>query len=819
MFDLLSRYSQLSDPLVSGAPYSIIVDEDKCIGCGLCVKQCATATIALVKREYSTKQAAACQYGCPTGVDIRKYMGLLADGGSFEDAWKIITEVNPIPAVTGRVCPHNCESGCNRSAVDSSLNISGVERSIGDYALENSLAFEKSQTPKKEKVAIIGSGPAGISCAYQLALNGYPVTIYEAKDRAGGKLWDAIPAYRLPKDIVSRELQRIFDLGIEVKYNCALGRDITLEKLQADFQAVYVAVGAQLDAGLGVPGEDAENVIQGLDFLNQIAVEKSLVLGQKVVVFGGGNTAVDAARSARRMGSEVTLLYRRSENEMPAYAHEVEEAQAEGVEIEFLAAPVKINKDSGGKALSVTCSNMELVEDADSDRLRPVPVAGSEFEVAADTIIAATGLRVDSKGVEALTEGVGWIKIGDHGQTSQNAVFAGGDVCISSGTVTEALAMGRRSAAAIDAYLQTGELTVVNKTEISYRGMPFPEFEKLPRNNGSSLSVEERFAQKDIEVALALAKVEVDAESRRCLDCGSQKSEFVTVGDYFPKICVACRNCEVICPTGALEMPHFYQVEKGIWKTHFEYPDAQQNGYPNPFMEKKTPEFSDVEEQLTETEKVIFKRRSVRLYTEEQVPREIVHRIIEAGRFAPSAGNCQPWQFLVLRDPELMAEINEAALTWTTKITQLYQGRNFWRQVLKKGLAVLRPKAIDQRPMVAMHALTNPKFQGKPPDVFFGAKTCILVLQNSMGISNPDFGAGICAQNMVLAAHSMGLGTCYVGFVSTGINMDKEFGKFKKRLGIEWPFNCVATAITVGYPQVQMDGVTKREFPKVEWLE
>ncbi len=299
---------------------------------------------------------------------------------------------------------------------------------------------------------------------------------------------------------------------------------------------------------------------------------------------------------------------------------------------------------------------------------------------------------------------------------------------------------------------------------------------------------------------------------------GSRVVEFVVMGDYFPKICIACHNCEVICPHNALEFSHYYEVKNGFWQTDFDYPDTDHNGFPNPFMEEKTPEFKAIEDSLTETEKVIYKRRSTRLYKKKQVPKEDIHRIIEAGRFAPSAGNGRPWQFVVLRDPELMAEISEATVDWTTKMTKLYQGKNFWRQVLKNSLALFRPKAIDQRPMLAMQALETPSYQDKRLDVFFGAKTCILLLRHSLGISNPDFDAGICAQNMVLAAHSMGLGTCYVGFVSTGMSMDGKLKKIKKRLGIKWPYNTVATAITVGYPAVQIDGVTKREFPKVKWL-
>jgi len=664
---------------------------------------------------------------------------------------------------------------------------------------------------------VIGSGPSGVSCAYQLARLGYGVTIYEAKDKPGGKLRDAIPAYRLPKDIVDRELKRIFDLGVEVKYNTALGKDVTLEELKKEYAAVYVAVGAQKDAGLGIDGEEAANVLGGLAFLDQVSEGKRVDLGKKVLVLGGGNTAIDSARSARRMGCEVTVLYRRSRNEMPAYSHEVDEALAEGVEIQFLTAPVKIER-SGAPAISLACNRMELCVDGECERPRPVAIPGSEFTVEADSVIAATGLRVAAEGISDLMGDLTWIAAGPHGQTPQEGVFSGGDVSTMPGTISEAIGMGRTSAKAIDAYIRGVELPVEDKLEISYRDMPLCEHEKIDRNTSKMLSVDKRLSQPDAEVGLALTPEQAAAESKRCLVCGKCKSEFTGL-PYFGKVCLACHNCEAICPHQALEFDHYYKVSKGFWTTHFDYPGKDQNGKPNPFMEEKTPAYEEIAPKLTETEQVIFKRRSVRMYTDEQVPKEMVHRIIEAGRFAPSAGNSQPWKFVVLRNRALMEEMNEVVVAWGAKLTKIYQGKDPLRSLVKGLYAIKKPTAIDQRPMVAMQALQTPKFQDGKMDVFFGARTCILVLQNCLGISNPHFGAGICAQNMVLAAHAMGLGTCYMGFVSTGMNLDKNIGKFKKQLGVEWPFDYVATALTIGYPAVETDNVVKREFPKVTWME
>ncbi|MBI9092112.1 MAG: FAD-dependent oxidoreductase [Desulfobacterium sp.] len=812
------KYTHLNDPPVDGAPFHILVDEDKCIGCGLCVKQCPCQSIELVDRTYSSKQRPACQTDCPAGVDVRAYMAVLTQDGDFTRAWKIITQANPLPAVTGRVCPHTCEGACNRQAVDTPVNINGLERAVGDYGLEHNLGFDKPPLSLGKNVAVVGSGPSGISCAYHLARTGYNVTVFEAKDVPGGKLRDAIPAYRLPKDIIDREISRVLDLGIDIRYNIRLGQDITLETLRKDYHAVYVGVGAQKDSRLGLAEDTGPAILGGLDFLDQASQGKATSPGKKVVILGGGNTAVDAARTARRMGAGVTVAYRRARDQMPAYPHEVSQAEEEGVEFKFLVAPVGINGNQAGAGIVLTCSEMKLCPDDPGGRPRPVPVPGSEFTMAADTLITAVGLEVDPGGISSLMEGLGWIKTGPHGQTAMTGVFAGGDVGTAPGTVSQAIGMGRMSAMAIDAYLNGKALDPDSKLNISYKGMPMADLGAIDRNTAPLVPVDDRFNPLDREVALSLTPDQAMAESRRCLACGSQKSSFTGL-PYFGKLCLACHNCEVVCPNQALEFPHFYRVNKGRWSTHFDYPKNGVTGFPNPFMEENTPDYDALASRITPTEKVIYRRRSVRMYTKDQVPREDIHRILEAGRFAPSAGNSQPWRFVVVRDRDFMDEMNRDVVAWSRKITRLYQGKHLIHRLIKGALGIFKPGAIDQRPMVAMQALNTPKFGTGKMDVFFGAQTSIFLLQNRLGISNPHFGAGICAQNMVLAAHAMGLGTCYVGFVSTGLNMDRTIGKYKKRLGVEWPFDYVATVLTVGYPAVQTDNVIRREFPRVTWME
>jgi nitroreductase len=288
---------------------------------------------------------------------------------------------------------------------------------------------------------------------------------------------------------------------------------------------------------------------------------------------------------------------------------------------------------------------------------------------------------------------------------------------------------------------------------------------------------------------------------------------------YFGKLCIACHNCAAVCPQDALEFPHFYRVDKGRWAYDFDYPEAGQ-GMPNPLMLDKPAPFPEIEQQITDVEKVIYRRRSVRVYKKDPVSKEMIQRVLEAGRFAPSAGNCQGWKFVVLTDRKLMDEISAATIKFLGLFTKLYQGKGPGRTALKKALAFVKPNSIDQRPMGAIQALMTPKFGEGRLDCFFNAPAAILVLTHHLHISEPALGTGICAQNMVLAAHSLGLGTCYVGFISNALNLDPfTKKKFRKKLGIEWPYDIVGTVFTLGYPAVHLDKPVDREFPKIVWVE
>jgi len=529
-------------------------------------------------RPYLAPKLAPCMDSCPQGTEIRRVLMTVAQAEKYEkpqqeafaEAWRIVTEKNPLPAVCGRVCPHPCEDACNRKDKDGALGINSVERFIGDWGLAHNLELSRAGNESySERIAVIGSGPAGLSCAYQLARRGYGVTIFEAFPKPGGMLRYGIPAYRLPRAVLDAEIDRILRLGVEIRTGVSVGKDVPYEQVRREYDAVFVGIGAHQGARLGCLGEDAENVLSGVEFLRLANSGQPVRLGERVIVVGGGDTAIDAARVALRLGAKVTLLYRRTRMEMPAIQEEITGAEEEGVEFRFLAAPIEVLRQDG-KAVGIRCQEMELGEPDESGRRRPVPIPGREFTVEADSIIAAISQKPDFWGLDSLFEN-GWIKTDSQGATSETNTFAGGDA-LSLGLVTIALYQGRRAAEAIHARLRHLEQTEDARLEVvkSDRVM-LQWYQNALRAQAAKLSAQERLDHPWDEPVATLSEADAIAEARRCMSCGScfdcgtcwsycqdqAVIKPVTPGEPYRfklEFCNGCKKCKENCPCGFIEM-------------------------------------------------------------------------------------------------------------------------------------------------------------------------------------------------------------------------------------------------------------------------
>jgi 2-oxoacid:acceptor oxidoreductase delta subunit (pyruvate/2-ketoisovalerate family) len=476
-----------------------------------------------------------CNDACPAGEDIVAWLGLVADQ-RFAEAWEVLRRENPFPGVCGRVCPHPCETQCNRERLGGAIAIHSAERFLSDWAAEQGIAPLRQQPTGAKQVAVIGSGPAGLSCAYHLALKGYPVTVYEADPLPGGMLRTGIPAYRLPRDVLDREIAAIQALGVEIETGKKLGENLSWDDLSG-YAAVFLAIGQQESRALGVPGEDGAGVLHGLAFLKRLNLGEPVALGKRVAVIGGGNTAMDAARAACRLGSDVTVVYRRSRAEMPAIAEEVAEAEEEGVVFHFLATPVAVRCEAG-RVVGLRCVRIQLGEPDASGRRRPEPIPGSEFDLEVDTVIPALGQETDLACLPAgVAQEKGAIQTELSTQTALENVYAGGDAAIGS---------GKRAAIAIDCALRgeaPGDIPPLNRNMHAAPRPMAPDvvaFEELnrahlhyePRPKERHRPVEERLRDFG-ESNLGLAEETVVAEALRCLSCGT---------------CNRCDNCLVFCP-------------------------------------------------------------------------------------------------------------------------------------------------------------------------------------------------------------------------------------------------------------------------------
>lgn len=547
------------------------VDVKKCTACGSCSPGCPVVMKSEFNMNIAPRKAiyipfpqaipnkasmdkreerpckAACMDACPVHTNVLGYLKHISEG-RFRDAYMLIKETNPFPSVCGRVCYAPCEGVCNRGQLDHPLAIRDLKRFAVDQFDIDSLEVPQI-TKTEKKVAVIGAGPAGLACAHDLAVEGHDVTVFEALAEPGGMLRYAIPEYRLPKMELKREIDYIEKLGVVIRCHVEVGKDISIDSLKSDFDALFIGTGAPKGLALGVDGEDASGVIDGIQFLRAVNSGEAVNAGKSVAVIGGGNTAVDCARTARRLGGEkVTLVYRRTRDEMPAAREEVEALVHEGIEIRFLTTPVRFHAESG-KVSSMECIRMELGEPDASGRRRPIPVRNSEFSIPVDSVITALGQATQTDFVKAIELSLakdGTIDVDPlTGVTNVTGVFAGGDVSTGPAYVIDAIAAGKRAAKSITRYLKGEDLTVadmrktperLSEKEVSELTAKYPRLERISM---PETPVEERVTNFN-EVAIGYSQEDAMAEASRCL-AGQIEG------------CIQCGECERRCEAGAID--------------------------------------------------------------------------------------------------------------------------------------------------------------------------------------------------------------------------------------------------------------------------
>ena len=544
------------------------VNEATCTGCGECAEACPVIrpnewdqglkdrkaifrsfpqavpiTFAIEK-----KDRAPCVLACPAGINVQGYVQLVGQG-KYEEAIRLILERLPLPGVLGRVCPHPCEIQCRRAQVDQAVSIRELKRTAADRVDLSALPRPDIEE-RPERVAIVGSGPAGLTAAYYLRLKGYAVTIFEALPRLGGMLRVGIPDYRLPPEVLDREIDFILGLGVETRTGVRLGEDISLSGLQGEgFNAVFIGIGAHRSLKMRIPGEgELKGVVDAVDFLRDVNLGQGQAPGKRVVVIGGGNVALDAARTALRMGCEdVQIVYRRSRDEMPAYPEEIEEALEEGITLRTLTAPVRVVGEDG-RVSGFECMATELGDPDASGRRRPRPVPGSEFTIPCDAVIPAIGQQPDASWIQD-ADGLSvtpWNTLEVDPATMQTAapgVFAAGDAVSGPATVIEAVATGRRAADAMDAFLR-GQEPAGAGTEADDRAPSEPDWADIPDGLPPEARAEPELRETETrkgafdEVSLGLAEDDAQREARRCLNCG---------------VCSECMECVRACKVGAVD--------------------------------------------------------------------------------------------------------------------------------------------------------------------------------------------------------------------------------------------------------------------------
>ena len=483
-----------------------------------------------------------CKQACPAGVDVQGYISLI-DKGQYNEAVALIKETNPLPAICGRVCVRPCEAACRRNLLDegAAVGIDYMKRFAADYDLDNNKWKPEIKPETGKKVAVIGAGPGGVSAGFFLQKEGHQVDIYEAAPKAGGWLRYGIPEYRLPNDLLQREVDNITEMGVNIFYNQKLGDNLKYKELNDKYDAVILTIGSQKGTLIGCEGDDAENVYSGIDFLKHMEVtgQKADFTGKKVAVVGGGNTAMDCCRTARRCGAEeVYVIYRRTEKEMPANPIEIHESKLEGVQYLLLTNPSRVNKDEDGKLKSVSCLKMELGEPDASGRRRPVPIEDSEFELEVDYILAAIGQKTVVNFLDDVNSNVmdGELKLNRWGdidadpktlQTGIKNLFAAGDGVTGPATLIEAIAQAKIASRSCNLYLSGMVVKPPKKEFLSIKDNFQKQeakdyknkFHKQLREEMPVLNPEDRMNFKEVELGYASEEV-ARKEAQRCLECG-----------------------------------------------------------------------------------------------------------------------------------------------------------------------------------------------------------------------------------------------------------------------------------------------------------
>ena len=559
------------------------VDKDKCVACGQCVENCQTNAVRLGQKhcltdshisdayasdkeipwdkksyniDYRTTRTdtmpsgtAPCKAECPAHVPVQGYIKLAAQG-RYTEALELIKKENPFPAVCGRICNKACEDACTRGSVDAPIAIDDIKKFIAGKDLEAEHRFvpkmvNQTGKPYEEKIAVIGSGPAGLTCAYYLALKGYPVTVFEKEKELGGMLTLGIPSFRLEKDVIRAEIDILRDLGVQFKTGVAVGTDITLDALRAEgFKAFYLAVGASRGAKLRCLGEELPGVMTGIDFLRAVNLGEAPAIGTSVAVIGGGNVAIDVARAAVRLGAEVTVVYRRDRDSMPAADDEIAEAAEEGVSFRFLASPAEILGD--GKAETLKIELMELRGGK--------PVGTGVYETMnVSAVISAVGQEIELNSISVDTGAKGTVTVSlPSFQTSEADVFAGGDVVTGPKFAIDAIAAGKEGAISIHRYVHPGQSQVIGRDHRDYKamnpataGVAIDGFDTAPRQKASGGAAKD--AEKTFrDLRGTLTEEQLKTETRRCLDCGTAVVD--------ESLCVGCGICTTKCKFDAIRL-------------------------------------------------------------------------------------------------------------------------------------------------------------------------------------------------------------------------------------------------------------------------